>query len=165
MVPTTVPTITPASVPSSLPTSAPTSICSGEKLESNVYIQSGCSNCALFGPEKAFDDSEQTYWAGQHEDEVDKEFFIGLEFSISVEVLCISLLDSNSGKGTNLVRIQAYDEILQTYITMAEIDHSPGQRQDIVLFSPDTNPTSLETLNPVDSKKWRVWSQNSYVEE
>merc|ERR1719162_1516566 len=99
------------------------------------------------GPDKVFDTRDNSKWAGMWNNNVDKEFFVGYEFSSPETVLCASFLD-DSGKGANTVKIQAYNENSEAWVDFAEIAHTPGDRQNIML-SIQSTPTSSPTTSPM----------------
>jgi len=126
--------------------------CTGTKINTDTGnpFDSGHFNDNT-GPEKAFDDNDNSRWAGEWNNVQDQEFWVGMEFDSPVKVMCISFLDIE-GKGTAGVKIQAYNENLKAWVDFAEENHTPGNLQDITLTYPSTlSPTSSPTKSPTSS--------------
>merc|ERR1719162_452047 len=126
------------------------------------------------GPEKVFDENMSSRWGGKWNNNVDKEFFVGYEFSSPETVLCASFLD-DSEKGANTAKIQAYNDNLDAWVDFAEEAHTPGNRQNIMLSNqstPTSSPTASPTLPmpspptsiPNGYRKWRLWSHESLIQ-
>jgi len=128
--------------------------CSGTNINNGVPIDSGHATDTT-GPEKAFDEDENTKWGGRYEEGTD-EMWIGMEFESPEKFLCAFFSDDNKKfKSTNFVKIQAYNDNSGTWIDMASANHEYGARQNIEIKSgpgpapTPTNSPGTPTLPPV----------------
>jgi len=127
------------------------SSCSGTQFNDGRPIDSGHPSDTT-GPDKAFDGNEGTKWGGRPENEITREYWIGMEFEDPVKVLCVSFIDdSNKNRGTSFVKVQVYDGDSDTWIDLVDREHNAGERQDIAIPggpgtsapTPASAPTSI----------------------
>jgi len=102
--------------------------CAGAEFDTGTPISSGYGQNGAFGPENAFDTSETSVWGGRWD--VNRHFWIGMDYHSLKEVRCISFLDKAKNGATEF-RIQAWEG--NSWKTVKISNHQPGSRQDTVL--------------------------------
>jgi len=108
--------------------------CIGSKLNDGKPIESG-HYPSSYVPARAFDGNTSTIWGGQ-EDE-DSLFWLGMEYNISRNVSCVSILDIDD-RGVREVRVQAWQNNTATWQNAMIVKLlQSGQRNNITLNCPE----------------------------
>merc|ERR1740124_1544274 len=122
-------------------------------------------------PEYAFDTDDGTYWQGRPNE--NGEYWVGMEFDNTREVLCLSYLDhglyrhNNYGAKKFKIEGREMSSGVWTEIMMVE-EHESGQRQDILLpvFSsaPSLAPFPTMPLILKHFDGFRVWTMRDMLD-
>lgn len=124
--------------------------CIGAQFDNGNPIDSNNAG-ADTGPDKGFDKKEGTKWGGRWEDDIKKEIWLGMEFGNPVKVLCVSFVDDNVKlRSTSLVKVQAYNNNLDTWIDLVTADHNHGERQDLPITVVPGTSVPTPTKPPID---------------
>jgi len=120
--------------------------CSGSKIPPQGTItESGHHPCCP--PERAFDNSDSTIWGGRSSGD---NFWIGMEFSISQPIKCVSLLDGTVNYA-KLVTVQVSFIGRNSWTNLVEVDGIAGVRQNISVAKDTISPTESPTSDPTKS--------------
>jgi len=113
--------------------------CTGEIFNGGNPIDSGNAGRG-WAPSSAFDSSDGSAWGGRSD--ADNLFWLGMTFSNSMPVKCVSLLD-NGTNGVRQLRVQAWENDTNTWQNVMIVEnYNSGQRNNIPLeYVTTPNPT------------------------
>lgn len=107
--------------------------CTGSQLSDGRPIESG--HYINYVPSLAFDGNISTYWGGRGDN--DNLYWLGMEYNISREVSCISILDTDD-RGVSELRVQAWQNSTATWQNAMIVKGlQSGQRKNITLNCPE----------------------------
>merc|ERR1712176_992605 len=122
--------------------------CTGTNFVEGVTDGIDSGNVNGYKNKKAFNGNPNICWRGLEDN--DEAFWIGKTFDTSIEVKCISFLDSDSN-GVTEMKVQALNSN-GIWINVAEGENlTPGQEQTIEIASPTTPTSSPTTSSPTTS--------------